>query len=123
MHPRLCDFGLRTVSGFDATQSLNWDTPLYMSSEMHTEEHYHQLVDASARACTADKLLIAECVLGGTRPVQIANATTSGATSPVPPEWSPEFAHLMEKAWAANPNDRSSFAEIISVFDECDFRL
>jgi serine/threonine protein kinase len=123
MRPRICHFGLSKVCGFDATQTADRVTPLYMATEMHMEDHFGPPVDVFAWACTAYQLITGKRVLEVDGPFRIANAATSSARPPIPPEWSPEFAHLMEKAWAVKPMDRPSFTEILSVFEECGDRL
>jgi NIMA (never in mitosis gene a)-related kinase len=57
MRPRICDFGLSKVCGFDATQILERGTPLYMAPEMHTEVRYGSPVDVFAWDCTAYELI------------------------------------------------------------------
>jgi serine/threonine protein kinase len=123
MRPHICDFGFSKVCGFDATQSLDRGTPLYMAPEMHTGNHYGPPVDVFAWACTAYELITGKRVLEGKVRFQIANAAKSGARPPIPSEWSPEFARLMERAWTVDPKERLPFAEILSVIEECDYRL
>jgi serine/threonine protein kinase len=123
MRPRICDFGHSKVCGWNATQTAGRGTPLYMAPEMHTEEHYGPPVDVFAWACTAYELITGKCVLKGKGPMQVANAARSGARPPIPRGWGPEFARLVERAWAVDPKDRPSFAEILSVFEECGYRL
>jgi serine/threonine protein kinase len=123
MRPRICDFGQGRLCGGNATHTLSQGTPLYMAPEMHTEDHYGPPVDVFAWACTADELITGQHALEGKTMLHIGNAATSGTRRPIPPEWSPEFAGLMQRAWAVDPNDRPSFAEILSVFDECGYRL
>jgi serine/threonine protein kinase len=122
--PHICDFGLSKACGFDATQSINRGTPRYMAPEMHTEHDYGPPVDVFAWACTAYEIITGKRVLEGSTTFQVANAARRRRSRPpIPPEWSQEFASLMEKAWAVRPNDRPSFPEILSVFEECGYRL
>jgi hypothetical protein len=47
----------------------------------------------------------------------------SAARQPIPSGWDPEFARLVERAWAVDPNERPSFAQILNVIEECGYRL
>jgi serine/threonine protein kinase len=123
MRPRICDFGHSKVCGWNMTQTADRGTPLYMAPEMHTEDHYGPPVDVFAWACTAYELVTGKHVLKGTTTFQVANAAASGARPPIPPEWGREFAGLVESGWAVDPKDRPSFIEILSVFENSDYRL
>jgi serine/threonine protein kinase len=123
MRPRICDFELSKVCGFGATQILERGTPLYMAPEMHTDVRYGPPVDVFAWACTVYELITGKHVLEGSRPFQIAYMAMSGARPPIPSGWGPEFARLVERAWAVDQNDRPSFAEILNVIEECGYRM
>jgi serine/threonine protein kinase len=90
---------------------------------MHTKNHYGPPVDVFAWACTTYELITGKHAMEGKTPFQIANAATSGVRLSIPPDWRPEFAHLVEKAWAVDPKDRLSFAEILNVFEQCGYQL
>jgi serine/threonine protein kinase len=123
MRPRICDFGHSKICGCNATQTADRGTPLYMAPEMHTEDHYGPPVDVFAWACTTYELITGRCVLERETPCQVANAATSGVRPPIPRGWGNKFARLVERAWAVDPEDRPSFIEILSVFENCDYRL
>jgi serine/threonine protein kinase len=115
MRPRVC--------GFDETQTTNSGTPPYMAPEIRTEFHYGQPVDVFAWTCTAYELIAGKPALDGSTPFQIAIAARSGARQTIPSGWGTEFARLVERAWAVNPKDSPSFAEILNVVEECGYRL
>jgi serine/threonine protein kinase len=123
MRPRICDFEQSKVCDLDATQTADRGTPHYLAPEMHTGKHYGPPVDVFAWACTAYRLITGKHVLQCITSYQVAEAAMSGARRSIPHKWRPEFARLVKRAWAVNPSERPSFAEILTVFEECAYRL
>jgi serine/threonine protein kinase len=123
MRPRICGFGHSKVCGCNATQTADRGTPRYMAPEMSTEDYYGPPVDVFAWACTTYELITGKHVLEGKGLLQVADAAMSGVRPPIPSEWGPEFARLVETAWAVEPKNRPSVLEIINVFDKCDCQL
>jgi serine/threonine protein kinase len=124
MRPRICDFGLSIVCDLTATQTAGVGTALYMAPEMHTSDHYGPSVDVFAWSCTVYELITGKRVLKGNNLFQVGNAALKGEERPlIPTEWTPEFARLIERAWAVEPNERPSFPEILNVFKACGYQL
>lgn len=115
---RICDFGLsRTIEAHEKlTKSVG--TPQWMAPELVKNQDYNEKVDVYAYGVILWEILTEMIPFDGMEPFNIIYILTSQKTKFEVPENTPKnLADLIDKCTSKSPDDRPSFAQIKSEFE------
>jgi serine/threonine protein kinase len=116
LNAKVADFGLSRImaeAGED-NKLTACGTPAWTAPEIVKMERYTEKVDVYSFGIILWELITRQEPYGGQKGVQIAYAAAEQGLRPkVPAYCPPEYAELMQECWAARPDDRPSFEEIL----------
>lgn len=89
-------------------------TPAWTAPEIVKMERYTEKVDVYSMGIVLWELITRQEPYGGQKGVQIAYAAAEQGLRPKIPNYCPpDYAQLMQECWAANPEERPAFEEIL----------
>jgi serine/threonine protein kinase len=116
LNVKVADFGLSRVmaeAGEDAKLTA-CGTPAWTAPEIVKMERYTEKVDVYSMGIVLWELITRQEPYGGQKGVQIAYAAAEQGLRPKIPAYCPQdYADLMQECWAANPDERPPFEEIL----------
>ena len=113
--PRVADFGLSRLKEDDSGMTA-CGTPAWTAPEIVKMENYDEKVDVYSFGIVMWELIMREEPYDGQGGVQIAYAAAEQGLRPAVPMFCPEnYAELMQRCWAENPEDRPDFGEILET--------
>ena len=113
---RLTDFGVSKILDYDATGANTFTgTPFYISPELCLGETYGFGADVWSLGVTLYELSALKVPFGGTNIISIVNSITDGVYEPLSNR-SSQVVSLIERLLVADPTERCSAKEALSVF-------
>jgi len=122
---KVCDFGLsqlkpRGVSLSDSEETGAKGTPLWMSPEILSGKEFTEKADVYSFGLILWQILTRQELFPEQDNLQtFANALCRKHLRPtIPPDTNPKLAALIRRCWAAQPNARPAFGDIVTALDE-----
>jgi serine/threonine protein kinase len=99
-------------------------TPLYMAPEMYQANEYTTAIDAFSYGLIVYELLVGHSVFSPQdSPFDLMRKVTSGVRAEIPEAIGEVPRKLIKRCWAADPDNRSSFDEILFILDKVQFAV
>jgi serine/threonine protein kinase len=121
---RIADFGTSIIADTDHTNTPQTGTPLYTAPECYEESGYDWRADIYAFALILYEILTGEHAFSRRLTMyQLMAKVTRGVRPAMPGTIRPTVRDLITKCWAAEPDQRPSFAEIFDILKAMDFMI
>ncbi|KAK1264356.1 Serine/threonine-protein kinase HT1 [Acorus gramineus] len=109
---KVADFGVARFQNQGGEMTAETGTYRWMAPEVINHQPYDQRADVFSFAIVLWELATSKIPYDTMTPLQAAVGVRQGMRPEIPENIHPKLLHLMQRCWAADPDDRPSFTEI-----------